>query len=254
VTAKRIGPARAAAACAALLAAGAAGAAAAVTGNRAAGAFERGAYASDNRAPGYRLVETGFFTMRSRRTGPGRVRLSLDWGSGVVPSGWTEAIGTAQFALRAGRVHAVELVVRPAGASADPPVEIVATTAGTYLRPFPGSACFVPAGLRAGFVPAPGNALFTAVGRYTGPPERYTTKKVDGGTQTIHATDVQRIYAWGPAHQRAIALDSFVTSTREAFTSQISVDAKPGHPGFTIEQAWTALRAAPAIPRVVPCR
>ncbi len=238
-------------ACAALALATAT-ATAAVSGDARAAAFERAAYAADNRAPGYRLVETGFFAMRSARTGPGRVRLALAWGTGAVPSGYTQAIGTASFALRGGRIAALDLVVRPAGPASSPPVEIVATVAGAFYRPYPGSACFVRAGLRSGFAPAPGTPLFTAVGRYTGPPERYTTTKVDGGTQTIHATDVQRIYTWASG-QRATALDSFVTATKEAFTSQISVDAHHGHPGFTVEQSWTALHAAPAIPRVVRC-
>src|SRR5579862_8711163 len=97
-----------------MAAAAAAGAASPVSGNARAIAFERAAYAADNHASGYRLVETGYFAMRALPGASGSVQFALKWGTGVVPGGWTAAIGSASYALHGGRITGADLVLSPA--------------------------------------------------------------------------------------------------------------------------------------------
>ena len=249
---------RALALCALILstAAGMAAAAASVSGNARAIAFERTAYAADNRAPGYRLVEAGYFAMRSVPGASGSVRLALDWGTGVVPAGWTAAIGTANYALHGGRVTGVDLVLSPAGqTSPDVPIEVLSTHHGVFWRPYGRRTCFTSWRVKPSFEAAVGTPLFVMSGHFDAAPSRFTTSLTIGKrTEMLHATSVSRVYGWEGRAQRATELDSFATSTKEAFASAISVAAAgAGHPGFTIEQEWTAKGGTPSIPTPKLC-
>ena len=250
----RVSIAVAAAVCA--LTASIATAAAPATGNARAIAFERAAFAVDNHAPGYTLVETGALSMRSVPDSSGGVRFELDWGTGTVPGGWTAAIGSASYALHAGTVAGVDLVVSPAGpGSPDVPIEIVANRSGIFWRRQRRGGCFTRWKVTPSFEAAVGTPLFAASGRFDAAPDRYTTTLTVGSrTETINATTVQRVYGWGVHGQRATELDSFVTATKALFASAISVTADgAGHPGFTIEQEWNAQRRTPAIPATKAC-
>ena len=229
---------------------------AAVNGNAQAIAFERAAYAVDNRAPGYGLVETGSFAMRALPGASGTVHFALDWGTGVVPGGWTAAIGSVTYAQQRGLVAGVDLVLTPAATSSrDIAIEVVTTRHGVYWRPYRRRACFTRWSVRPSFERAVGSPLFALSGRFDTPPSQYTTTLTFAtSTETIHATKVQRVYAWGGRAQKATELDSFATSTKAAFASAISVAADgAGHPGFTIEQQWSAERRTPAIPAPAVC-
>ena len=227
-----------------------------MSGNARAIAFERAAYAADNRAPGYRLVETGYFAMRALPGASGSTPPALEFGTGVVRSGFTAAIGTASYALHGGRVAGVDLVVSPAALSSpDVSIEIVSTRRGVFWRPYRRRACFTRWRVKPAFEAAVGAPLFVISGAYHGPPSRFTTSLTVGTrNETIHATSVERSYAWEARAQRATELDSFATSTKAAFASAISVAAAgAGHPGFTIEQEWSAEHAAPSIPTPKAC-
>ena len=127
------------------IAAAAVSAASTVSGNARAIAFERAAYAVDNRAAGYRLIEAGYFAMRAPPGASGSARPALEWGTGVVPGGWTAAIGSASYALHRGRVTGVDLVVSPAAqGSPDVSIEVLTTRHGVYWRPYRRRACFTP--------------------------------------------------------------------------------------------------------------
>ena len=237
------------------LAAGMAAAAASVSGNARAIAFERAAYAADNRAPGYRLVEAGYFAIRSVPSASGSVRLALDWGTGVVPAGWTAAIGTASYALHGGKVTGVDLVLSAAGRSSpDVSIEVLSTRHGVFWRPYRRRTCFTSWRVNPAFEAAVGTPLFVLSGNFDAPPSRFTTSLTIGNrTEMIHATAIKRVYGWEGHAQRATELDSFATSTKAAFASAISVAAGGGHPGFTIEQEWTAKRGTPSIPTPKVC-
>ena len=242
--------------CALTMSIAAAAAMAAVTGNARAIAFERAAYAVDNRAPGYRLVETGYFAMRALPGASGSARLALDWGTGVVPAGETAAIGSASYALHGGTVTGVDLVVTPvAQSSPDVPIEIVTTRHGVFWRPYRLRTCFTPWRVKPAFEAAVGTPLFVTTGHFDAPPSRFTTSLTVGTrNETIHATSVERVYGWEGHAQRATELDSFATSTKAAFASAISVAAGgAGHPGFTIEQEWNAEHRTPPIPTPKAC-
>ena len=125
-----------------LMAAAAAPAASSVSGNARAIAFERAAYAADNRAPGYRLIEAGYFAIRALPGASGSARPALEWGTGVVP-GLDRGDRSASYALHRGRVTAVDLVVSPAAqGSPDVPIEVLTTRHGVYWRLHRGRACF----------------------------------------------------------------------------------------------------------------
>ena len=239
-----------------IAAAAAAAASSSATGNARAIAFERAAYAVDNRAPGYRLIEAGYFAMRALPGASGSVRPALDWGTGVVPGGWTAAIGSASYALHGGRVTAVDLVVSPADQSSrDVPIEVLTTRHGLYWRPYRRRGCFTPWRVKPAFEAAVGTPLFVMSGHFDAPPSRFTTSLTVGTrNETIHATSVERVYGWDGHGQRATELDSFATSTKAAFASSISVAADgAGHPGFTIEQEWSAEQRSPSIPAPQVC-
>lgn len=231
-------------------------AAAEPSGNARAIAFERAAYRLDNRAAGYALVETGYFAMRSVAATSGRVRFELRWGTGAVPSGWTAAIGSASYALRGGLVTGVDLVLSPAGpGTPDVPIEVLTTRSGVFWRRARTRGCFTRWRVAPAFEAAIGTPLFTIGGTFEAPPDRYTTVLTIGSrTETIAATTVARSYPWGSAGQRASELDSFITTTKAAFATAIAVTAHgAAHPGFTIEQEWTAQRHTPAIPAAKTC-
>jgi hypothetical protein len=239
-----------------MAAAAAAAAASSVTGNARAIAFERAAYAVDNRAPGYTLIESGYFAMRALPSASGGVRFALDWGSGIVPGGWTAAIGSASYALHGGGVTGVDLVVSPAAQSSpDVSIEVLTTRHGVYWRPYRRRTCFTPWRVKPSFEAAVGTPLFVTSGHFDAPPSRFTTSLTVGTrNETIHATSVERVYGWEGHAQRASELDSFATSTRAAFASAISVAADgAGHPGFTIEQEWSAEHRTPSIPTPKVC-
>ena len=238
------------------MAAAAAPAASSVSGNARAIAFERAAYAVDNRAPGYRLIEAGYFAIRALPGASGSARPALEWGTGVVPGGWTAAIGAASYALHRGRVTAVDLVVSPAAqGSPDVPIEVLTTRHGIYWRLRRGRACFTRWRVKPAFEAAVGTPLFVIAGHFDAPPSRFTTSLTVGTrNETIHATSVERTYGWDGHAQRATELDSFATSTKAAFASAISVAADgAGHPGFTVEQEWSARHATPSIPTPKVC-
>ena len=191
------------------LAAGAVVAAASsVTGNARAIAFERTAYAVDNRAPGYRLSESGYFAMRALPSASGGVRFALDWGTGIVPGGWTAAIGSASYALQGGRVTGVDLVVSPAAQSSpDVSIEVLTTRHGVFWRPYRRRACFTPWRVKPAFEAAVGTALFVMSGHFDAPPSRFTTSLTVGTrNETIHAT-VRRLRAAGLVHVQASPSD-----------------------------------------------
>ena len=226
------------------------------TGNARAIAFERAAFAADNRFPGYGLVETGYFAMRSVPNAAGRVRFELNWGTGAVPGGWTAAIGSATYALRGGRVTGVDLVVSPAGpGSPDVPIEVITNRSGVFWRPYRRPGCFTRWKVTPSFEAAVGASLFAISGDFNAPPNHFTTTLIFGTrTETVNATAVQRVYRWDGHGQRASELDSFATAAKTLFASAISVAADgAGHPGFTIEQEWRAERRAPQIPASRAC-
>jgi len=226
------------------------------TGNTRAIAFERAAFAADNRTAGYGLVETGYFAMRSVPAAAGSVRFELNWATGAVPGGWTAAIGSASYALRGGRVTGVDLVLSPAGpGSPDVPIEVVTNRSGVFWRPSRRTGCFTRWKVTPSFEAAVGAPLFAASGDFNAPPDRYTTTLTFGmRTETINATTVQRVYRWDGHGLRASELDSFVTATKALFASAISVGADgAGHPGFTIEQEWRAELRTPPIPVARAC-
>ena len=108
------------------------------------------------------------------------------------------------------------------------------TRSGVFWRAEHATGCFVRWKVNPSFERAVGTPLFAISGRFDGPPSRYTTALTVGTkVETIHATSVQRVYPWGTDSQRATELDSFVTATKAAFASAISVDAgRAGHPGL----------------------
>jgi hypothetical protein len=237
----------------ALVSAAGAVAGASTTGNAQAIAFERAAYAVDNATAGYGLIESGDIELYSRvNPTTHHYTVSLDFGAGVVRSGWAAATADETIGQHDGKVSWISAALNVPASSPDKMVQFFVDKAGTYffiIAKGANSTCYARwTGPTLPWTSAIGTPDFQLSGHFTSPPQAF---KAAGKAYT----EVSYTYPFGYFGQTATETDEFVTATKAADYSTIKVSAgKKGsaHPAFTFTQVWVP-EAKPLEPKVSTC-